>query len=71
MKIFHARESFLGKKALLKETSPHFGLPLSIQSDSGGDIIAGVTQGSTGPLGYSRSYMLDGALKVRQEANFT
>lgn len=65
------RESFLGKKALLKETSPRFELPLSIQSDSGGDIIAGVTQGSTGPLGYSRSYMLDGALKVHQEANFT
>lgn len=47
----HQRESFLGKKALLKETSPRLGLPLSIQSDSRGDFIAGVTQGVSGALG--------------------
>ena len=44
------RESFLGKKALLKEISPHFGLPLSIQSDSGGAFIAKVTQGLSAAL---------------------
>ena len=55
------REASEVTESVLKKIIPHFGLPLSVQSDNRGAFIAKVTW-CLGPLEYNGSYMLRGDL---------